>query len=121
MVLDGNSADTATNGGGESSSTGNTLVYQLPSRTGVHGYVRKLVFINRCGIATEFLVFDENATGTSAPAVAPLIVPVAAGQMVVLSEKDFGEWKIFEGVMYQCLDAATGSGGKMRAEVDVCR
>lgn len=121
MVRESNSADSATNGGGEGSAVGNTLAYKLPSLARVHGYLKKLVLMNRTGVATEFLVSDEDATGTAAAAVVPLIIPVAAGQTVVLTDKDFGEFKIYEGIMYQCLHAATGNGAKVRAEVDVCR
>jgi hypothetical protein len=117
-----NTADITANGGGEGSATGNTLIYDLPTNptnSELKGKVVKIIIANRSGADGDILLFDEDSTGTAAPAVCPMNVRIGVNETVFLNEEDIGEWYIKEGVMAQASNGATGTGYKVTAEVEV--
>jgi len=121
MVLEVNTADITANGGGENSSTGNTLVYDLPdsSRYTVTGIVKKIVIDNATGAAGRVLLTDSDDTSTNMPAVAELAFEVDANETLILTESDLPHWEITSGIVAQASNGATSPGYKIRVEVDV--
>ena len=121
MAYDYNTADITGAGGGESSATNNTLIYQVPSSpTSVSCVLKKLIIDNATGVNARFLFDLTSATiATAMGAIADIAVEVGAYQTVILTEEDFGCKYVTLGIVGQCDVGGTGSGAKVTAEVDV--
>ena len=121
MAHDYNVADITADGGGEGSTTGNTLIYKMPStKSNGVAKLKRLIIDNATGANGRLLFdFDSDDTSTAMGSVADLAVEVGANETVFLTENDFGEIYITSGVVAQASNGATSNGYKVRIEVDV--
>lgn len=122
MVKEQNTVDVTTNGGGESSTTGNTLVYDLPSNptsTAVFGKVTKLIIDNATGSNGRILLGDLGVATTTMPAVAMRAIEMGANETFFANEEDLGNMWINAGIVAQASNGVTSNGYKITAEVEV--
>lgn len=119
MVRERNVADSTTNGGGESSSTGNTLLAQDPSTSNMVGLLKNLVVDNASGANGRILIdLDSETIGTALGAVADMSFEVGAAETVFLTDADFGEVWMTDGAVAQASNAATSLGYKFMTTVE---
>lgn len=123
MAYDYNVSDTATNGGGEGSTTGNTLGYQLPSNpTNVIVKIKRITIDNNSLDPIRFLADLDSATiGTAMGAVADMASNVGHSETVILEDgRDFNNRYAITGIVYQAVAASAGTPDvKVTIEVDV--